>query len=390
MSDETVLNDYFDWVFSLMSAEDPQDPTTLPKLCNLVDLNPNINVKKTIEICTVKAPWDVSKINFYNSLLGKQIPFTLKNINNDPNQSIKLSYITMLSTPPPIPFFINIKDNFIQSLQVTSFDDNNKIPNPVFEIYPVKPSIGDTRIIFVSYKAKVNHPSTTITNSFDWYTLEPDIDLAWKTLFPVESRNSSPFVYFLNNSPKYINKCCTNTENNGSLGGLQNVCDYFSYRFDHYSKLSSPQCDSKMEEICKKEEYKDNTLCSCINRTNPKIMDKPLYNYLTDTLKIPSSCISGACDDSTSYVPSELRRQICPNTCTSLLNVNSNGYANVDIDGVNMVVECNQTNGNIYQQPATSSSYRIEDEDYPIQNGKWVLYLQLSIIAIVLILLIFL
>jgi hypothetical protein len=381
-TDLTILKDYFNWVSTLLIADDPRNPKTIPTKCNLVGLTSTApsNIR-TIEICTVNEEWDPTDNTYYTSLLGGTSSL-LFSITQEGAKDIDANLsMTPLTT---VPWYVDIKKDIIRGLHVTTVTPKDGTPHsPLeFDIYMVKEEKGDNNgPVFVSTESPPK-----------WYTIGVNLDnveAAWAAVFPVPHVNTAPFLYFMENSAKYITKCCkTNFKTSLEKNGLQQVCNYLKFVFDPYARLPSPQCDSVMAEMCATDDYKDDIECTCINRTNPKIMDKPLYDYLTEHLKIPAACISGACDNATSYVPAALRRQICPNICTSLLNVNADGYANVDIDGVSMIVECNQITGQI-SQPETSSSYR-NDGTVPPQSSRWILYLQLAIITVMIILLIFL
>ena len=218
-----------------------------------------------------------------------------------------------------------------------------------------------------------------------------------------------PFFYFMMNSPKWLNKCCnfnpqTDFEVDDDLkyfcsvrgdkltlpGGLQIP----SYTLDPNSNSSTPLCDLRMSQLCDSNNPNmANNIgideCSCLQRTNTTVMDQPLYQYLSDTLNIPPTCLSGACDPSVSYVPADLRKQICPNICSSVLQVDSNGMANVEIDGVNMSVWCDQTTGTVALSSESPLLASESTSNKSGNNNKWVIYLLVILIVVLGVLIIF-
>ena len=224
-----------------------------------------------------------------------------------------------------------------------------------------------------------------------------------------------PFFYFMMNSPKWLNKCCN--FNPQTTYEVDDTLKYFcsvrgdketistdtqipTYTLDPNSDLPPPLCDLRMAQLCNSDDPNmSNNIgideCSCLQRSNTTIMDKPLYQYLSDNLNIPPTCLSGACDPSVSYVPSDLRKQICPNICSSILEVNSNGMANVEIDGVNMSVWCDQTTGTVSlssESPllaSESTSNKSGNNNNNNNNNNWVVYLLVILIVVLGVLIIF-
>ena len=214
-----------------------------------------------------------------------------------------------------------------------------------------------------------------------------------------------PFYYFLMNNAKMLNQCCNfNPETDGDNILLKYFCSVRGdniklkqpneqvpgYTLDPNSGMPPPLCDLRMTQLCNDPVMSSSDACSCLQRPNPEIMNTSVYKYLSDTLNVPDTCLTGACDPSTSYVPSTLRNQICPNICSSILQVNSDGFANVEIDGVNMAVWCDQTTGTVSLSSESPVLAAKSSTETPSTNNKWVLYLLVILIVILGILIFFL
>lgn len=205
-----------------------------------------------------------------------------------------------------------------------------------------------------------------------------------------------PFHYFLMNSPKWLNRCCnfnSETDNNPTL---KFFCTDPLYTLDPNSQAPRKGCDIRMQQLCDEDDpnmvaNKGIDACSCLQRPDPKIMDTTVYKYLSNVLKVPDTCLTGACAPEISYVPGNLRRQECPNICSSILNVNSDGFANVEIDGVHMAVHCDERTGTIsLSSESPTLAAKSLEKNSSKSSHKWLLYVLLITILLLLVLLIFL
>ena len=246
----------------------------------------------------------------------------------------------------------------------------------LFNVYLVRPVPSDSGPVFISDEKPPK-----------WYTIKAQNSTdAWDyiTTTPTTSKR---FYTFLGNSTKYINSCCSSPD---TPPFLSTVCanTYSMYNKEPLSGLPSPQCDRRMRELCAIKSEANDPICACINRPDPSMMGQTLSEYTTKTLKLPDKCTSGTCNVKLSYVPTSLRRQICPNICSSIVEVDSDGYSTVEMDDIHVGVECNKKSGD----PSLSSmvSTTMSGNGGTKYRDQWVLYVLVAIIVILVILLIFL
>jgi len=386
-SNQEIFQDYFDWTFSLLLATDPTDPTTRPKTCEIAKISA-IQNSPQYNVCAVSTRWQEHQIDSFNAMI-KEIKFNV--VSQD--QTVKPFEGTLVVIDSVVPWFL---DNgvMVRGLTITPIksdeddtdeDDTKKDP---FNLYLIKPDGPGAEPLFVSGEQTPNIYSISV-----YYGTEEEQDDVWKiiqTTTPINNTNFTPFTYFLTNSIKYINKCCNlSALNDQGVENLLKSCENSNFIFDGFAQLPNPKCDSTMATMCATGPNFNSELCSCINRKNPTLIGNvKLYNYLTKQLNIPEACISGICNEQISYVPANLRRQICPNICSSILNVDAKGYANIEIDGVKMTIECNQTTGQI-SIPKTLASIRGNNGDSK-QPNRWILYVQIVVMLVLIFLLIFL
>jgi len=154
----------------------------------------------------------------------------------------------------------------------------------------------------------------------------------------------SPLRQFIDVTPLQIKNCCDRRyPNNNRVASLTKAgaCIFAGYSPADGSFVLSPKCDLRMTEICSTELFRDIDICKCINRpTAPVSNDQEAYAFASDIVRVPERCLTAACNAFGVYVPTKFRDTICPNLCTSVLNVHSSGNNMVLLDDVRMKTEC--------------------------------------------------
>lgn len=395
-SNEKIFQDYFNWTFSLLLATDPHDPTTRE-----IDISYTQNHTKPIEVYTVTSRWDTNQIALFNAMLGnKTITFNTICQGKEPSFCNCTGTLTVVEGMIPQQFLsitstqrglthqtslgaTNIGTaSIVRGLSITPTTVPEKTTQPPFNLYMVKQEKKYKDPLFISDKPPYKLYSITARIE--------DQDKIWKAIQKITTISGIPFTpfnYFLNNSAKYINQCCNlNSLHDQTTINFKKSCTDEEFIFDPFSQLPNPKCDSTMTTLCATGPNYNNEVCACINRSNTDLIGNiKLYNYLTKQLNIPETCISGVCNEQVSYVPANLRRQICPNICSSILNADAKGYANIEIDGIKMTVECNKKSGEI---SITDTLESVKNSNK--QQDRWVLYVQIIIILVLIFLLFFL
>ena len=359
-------------------------------------------LSRPIEVCVAKGiAWNLAQMSYMQDMIpGAPIRYTLKDVDtpnslNDvfiiprPGKTTDAKELAALSRyfdQPSEQLFRGLGISYIPQGVQGGHAAQVNIP-----IYLVKPAPSDSGPMYIALS-----PDDDVKKDPVWYTisapppLDPKAKTAWEyiTSFPSNpTPTSNRFYTFLGNSTKYMNLCCSSPD---TQPYLSTVCANTNsmYNKEPLSGLPSPQCDSRMRELCAIKSEANDPICACINRPDPSMMGQTLSEYTTKTLKLPDKCTSGTCNVKLSYVPASLRRQICPNICSSIVEVDSDGYSTVEMDDIHVGVECNKKSGD----PSLSSmvSTTMSGNGGTKYRDQWVLYVLVAVIVILVILLIFL
>lgn len=343
------------------------------------------SLSRPIEVCVGKGSWSSSdeKADYMNDMING-ITYTLTDTNGTTLKNVKINSFFIKKLPRIDAKYFDNSSQFNRILSITYADTDSSTNNTTQSIYLVKPAPSDSGPLYIALSDPDSHKAKPA-----WYSIKAQYPKnAWDYITKLSKEaKSGRFYTFLGNSTKYMNLCCSSPD---TPPFLSSVCanTYSMYNKEPLSGLPSPQCDRRMRELCAMKSEANNPICACINRPDPSMMGQTLSEYTTKTLKLPDKCTSGTCNVKLSYVPASLRRQICPNICSSIVEVDSDGYSAVEMDDIHVGVECNKKSGD----PSLSSmvSTTMSGNGGTKYRDQWVLYVLVAVIVILVILLIFL